>query len=87
MSRHLAALLLLATACGGGRVAAPPTGSATPAVSPSVTSVPSASTGEPAASDAPAAPDFTLRTLDGGTFTLSDHVGTLPVVLNFWAPW
>jgi hypothetical protein len=33
------------------------------------------------------APDFTLRTLDGDTFTLSDHFGELPVVLNFWAPW
>lgn len=34
-----------------------------------------------------AAPDFELNTLDGGTFTLSDHLGELPVVLNFWAPW
>lgn len=33
------------------------------------------------------APDFTLRTLDGDTFTLSEHRGELPVVLNFWAPW
>ncbi len=32
------------------------------------------------------APDFTLTTLDGQTFTLSDLRGT-PVVLNFWATW
>lgn len=32
------------------------------------------------------APDFTLPTLDGGTFTLSDHAGEV-VVLNFWATW
>jgi len=30
------------------------------------------------------APDFTLRTLDGKTVSLSDYAGT-PVVLNFWA--
>ena len=33
------------------------------------------------------APDFTLATFEGDTFTLSDHFGELPVVLNFWAPW
>lgn len=33
------------------------------------------------------APDFTLTTLDGDTFRLSDHLGELPIVLNFWAPW
>ena len=32
------------------------------------------------------APDFTLKTLDGKSFTLSAHRGT-PVVLNFWATW
>lgn len=32
------------------------------------------------------APDFSLPTLDGGTFRLSDHRGK-PVVLNFWATW
>lgn len=32
------------------------------------------------------APDFTLPTLDGGEFRLSDQRGT-PVVLNFWATW
>jgi thiol-disulfide isomerase/thioredoxin len=31
--------------------------------------------------------DFTLATFEGDTFTLSDHFGELPVVLNFWAPW
>lgn len=32
------------------------------------------------------APDFTLPTLDGGEFRLSDQRGR-PVVLNFWATW
>jgi cytochrome c biogenesis protein CcmG, thiol:disulfide interchange protein DsbE len=32
------------------------------------------------------APDFTLKTLDGKSFTLSAHRGT-PIVLNFWATW
>ena len=32
------------------------------------------------------APDFTLSTVDGEQFTLSDLNGT-PVVLNFWATW
>ncbi len=32
------------------------------------------------------APDFTLPTVDGEPFTLSDLRGT-PVVLNFWATW
>ena len=32
------------------------------------------------------APDFTLRTLAGGTASLSDYTGH-PVFLNFWASW
>jgi peroxiredoxin len=32
------------------------------------------------------APDFTLKTLDGGMVTLSDLQGK-PVLLNFWASW
>ncbi|MFW5940242.1 MAG: TlpA family protein disulfide reductase [Chloroflexota bacterium] len=32
------------------------------------------------------APDFTLETLNGDSFTLSDYRGQ-PVVLNFWATW
>lgn len=33
-----------------------------------------------------AAPDFTLPTLDGTTFTLSKHLGEV-VVMNVWASW
>jgi cytochrome c biogenesis protein CcmG/thiol:disulfide interchange protein DsbE len=33
-----------------------------------------------------AAPDFTLETMEGNTFTLSDQRGKV-VVLNFWATW
>ena len=43
------------------------------------------STTKPAAKVA-GAPDFTLKTLDGETFRLSDHLGEKPIVLNFWAP-
>ena len=32
------------------------------------------------------APDFTLETMEGDMFTLSDHEGKV-VVLNFWATW
>jgi len=32
------------------------------------------------------APDFTLKTMQGETFTLSDHEGKV-VVLNIWATW
>ena len=36
-------------------------------------------------SSAPA-PDFTVQTFDGHSFTLSEQRGT-PVVLNFWESW
>ena len=32
------------------------------------------------------APDFTLTTFDGDSYTLSDHKGQL-IVINFWASW
>lgn len=74
--RLLACLLLVTTACSSRS---------------STESLPR--TASPAkASDAPhsdlkPAHDFTLSTFEGDTFTLSDHFGELPVVLNFWAPW
>lgn len=34
-----------------------------------------------------AAPDFTLKNLDGGTTTLSDYRGQKPVILDFFATW
>ncbi|MFN8557661.1 MAG: TlpA disulfide reductase family protein [Dehalococcoidia bacterium] len=44
-------------------------------------------TGKPAAVEVGrAAPDFVLRTLDGGTLRLSEQRGRL-VVVNFWASW
>jgi len=36
--------------------------------------------------DGASAPDFTLNTYDGQTFTLSEHRGQV-VVVNFWASW
>lgn len=44
---------------------------------------PAHTTGGDAAQDAP---DFSLNTLDGGTFRLDDQRGDV-VVLNFWATW
>lgn len=63
---------------------APP---AAPSVSiPTADSIP---TVEPVASvirEGSAAPGFTLKTLDGGTVSLSDYLGR-PVFINFWASW
>lgn len=36
--------------------------------------------------DPTAAPEFTLETIDGGTFQLAGHRGHV-VVINFWATW
>lgn len=40
-------------------------------------------------SESEAAPDFTVRLLDGTQFTLSEHLAQdgRPVILNFWASW
>jgi hypothetical protein len=81
-----ATILLIASACATAperEAEVPDDVSATPTDA-GASPKPSART---SASKVPGAPDFTLRTLDGGTFTLSDHLGELPVVLNFWAPW
>ena len=37
-------------------------------------------------SEGDVAPDFTIQTADGGTFTLSDHDNEV-VLINFWATW
>lgn len=41
---------------------------------------------DPPSETNPAAPDFSLETIDGDTFRLSQHQGEV-VVLNFWATW
>lgn len=69
-----AVALLVLAACGGGSAPAPTRAAGAP-------------TATATTDDLERAPDFTLTTLDGGTFTLSKHLGELPVVLNFWAPW
>ena len=45
--------------------------------------------GEAPAPSASAAklPDFTLETVDGERFTLSEHVGDKVIVMSFWATW
>ncbi len=81
MTRRLwkAAIVLatLATACA-------------PAASPSLPNQPStptsASGGGLGIAIGSPAPDFTLKTLDGGQVRLSDYAGR-PVFLNFWASW
>jgi cytochrome oxidase Cu insertion factor (SCO1/SenC/PrrC family) len=42
--------------------------------------------GERSERSSEAAPDFTVETFDGQSFTLSEQRGT-PVVLNFWESW
>jgi thiol-disulfide isomerase/thioredoxin len=39
--------------------------------------------------DSDAAPDFTVELLDGGSFTLSEHLADdgRPLILNLWASW
>jgi peroxiredoxin len=32
-------------------------------------------------------PDITLKTLKGGSCSLAQHLGTGPIVINFWATW
>lgn len=71
MKRALLSLLLLA-ACAGSQSGAP---RRDPAAGPSE-----------AAADAQL-PDFSLETIDGETFTLSDHVGRDVIVMSFWATW
>ncbi|MEO1230960.1 MAG: TlpA disulfide reductase family protein [Myxococcota bacterium] len=53
------------------------------------TTPPASAPAESAAAPAPAArlPDFTLNTLDGDRFSLSDHVGRDVIVISFWATW
>ena len=73
----VAVLLLVVSACGVGAREAADTPTQRPEPRATLAGDPSL---EPAH-------DFTVATLDGDTFTLSDHFGELPVVLNFWAPW
>ena len=44
-------------------------------------------TGAAPAKAPPKLPDFTLETVEGDRFTLSDHVGKSVIVLSFWATW
>lgn len=44
-------------------------------------------TAKPAAKTAATLPDFTLETLEGEEFVLSEHVGKEVIVLSFWATW
>ena len=53
-------------------------------------SAPSSSASPAGGVEAPRAdtvPDFSLQTVEGETFTLSDHVGREVVVISFWATW
>lgn len=43
--------------------------------------------GAPAADSTKKLPDFTLSTIDGEQFRLSDHVGKEVIVMSFWATW
>lgn len=67
-----AGLLLIAAACAPASAVSPEPASTTDAVT-------TIAAGSPA-------PDFALKTLDGGQVRLSDFKGQ-PVLLNFWASW
>ena len=47
----------------------------------------SSSSKAPAAGAQAVLPDFSLETVEGETFTLSDHVGKDVVLMSFWATW
>lgn len=32
-------------------------------------------------------PDFTLEDIEGDLFTLTEHIGDGPILINFWATW
>lgn len=53
------------------------------------TSVPSDQVGSGHPTIGELAPDFTVPLLDGGSFSLAEHIQTdgRPIVLNFWASW
>ena len=79
--------LLLATACGSSIISAD--GALNPTLAAPQVSSGTFATTEPAGrflKQGAAAPDFTLKTLDGRTLSLSDYAGR-PVFINFWAAW
>lgn len=77
----LALAAALATACDDPDTAR---GVSQPATHPP----PSAQTGPPSqqSSSTEAAPQFSITTFEGDTFSLAEHRGT-PVVLVFWESW
>ncbi|MEO1335180.1 MAG: TlpA disulfide reductase family protein, partial [Myxococcota bacterium] len=68
-------LLLLVGCAAASPPAAPASRSAAPASS------------SDASSKSAKLPDFTLETVDGDRFRLSDHVGNKVIVMSFWATW
>ncbi len=60
---------------------------ATPAAPPASPAPASPPPDAPAAEAGARLPDFSLETVDGERFTLSEHVGREVVVLSFWATW
>lgn len=69
---------LLTSACGSAQQSSPAAGPPS--------NQETASSRSPAGAATEAAPDFTVTTFEGGTFSLGDQRGT-PVVLNFWESW
>lgn len=70
---HLVVVAALSGACAA----------TTPSTSTPAESAPQAA----AAATTARLPDFTLPTLDGDRFSLSDHVGRDVIVISFWATW
>ncbi len=73
--RRLMMALLLTAACAQSQKASEPAKTTDSKSSPATKST------------AAKLPDFTLETIDGSQFTLSDHVGRDVIVMSFWATW
>lgn len=81
MHRHLN-LIFIAALAGCATTSASESASTTQAAEPAPADSPPERT-----AGAATLPDFTLETIEGEQFTLSDHVGREVIVLSFWATW
>ena len=76
-----ALMIALTAGCAATNAPAPAPASSTPAAEGR------ASSGGTAKSSSSTLPDFTLETVEGDRFRLSEHVGEKVIVMSFWATW
>jgi peroxiredoxin len=72
--------------CGGRQPQSEPAAGAEPVLG-SQTDSPAENTKAEPLTETPVVGDFTLKDVDGGSFTLSEHMGAEVVVLAFFATW